>query len=195
MLYKELVFDFFGVVCSEVSPFWFEEYLSENSKEMNQKYLRPADLGEISQEELFKELSKLSGQPANAIERDWEGRAQFNVAVLDLVRELKEQYKIGLLSNSMAPLFHTLSDQVNASELFDGIVISSEIGHAKPEPEAFQAIIAKLGFSPEECLMIDDNQVNVDGARAIGMPGYRFVSVQEFTGYIKEVSSDKPGGR
>lgn len=179
MKYKALVFDFFGVVCSEISPFWFKEYLPEDSKELKHQYLHPADRGDVSQEELFNELSELSGQPALKIERDWESRACFNTEVIDLIKDLRGEYKIGLLSNSMAPLFHTLAEQIHVSTLFDEIAVSSEIGHAKPELEAYEFILNKLGILPEEAIMIDDTQVNIDAAVKVGMAGHLFTSVQE----------------
>ncbi len=177
MQYKALVFDFFGVVCSEISPFWFAEHLPDRAKELKHQYLRPADQGEVSQEELFNQLAMLSNLPAEEIEQDWNARAVFNTELVSFIRELKGEYKLGLLSNSMAPLFHTLAEKVNVADLFEQVAVSSEIGHAKPEPEAFQAILAKLSVLPEEALMIDDNQVNLDGAREIGMPGFLFTSV------------------
>ena len=177
MQHKVLIFDFFGVVCSEIAPFWFEEHLPENAKELKHQYLRPADRGEVSQEELFNQLSNLSAVPAEEIEQDWNERAIFNTDLLSFIKELKGEYRLGLLSNSMAPLFHTLAEEAHVADLFEQIAVSSEIGHAKPEPEAFQAILEKLNVLPEEALMIDDNQVNLDGAKAIGMPGYLFTSV------------------
>lgn len=179
MQYKALVFDFFGVVSSEIAPFWFEEYLPENAKELKHQYLRPADRGEVSQEELFNQLSIAAKIPAEEIEQDWNARAVFNAELIDFIKELKGEYRLGLLTNSMAPLFHTLAEKVRVEDLFEQVAVSSEIGHAKPEPEAFEAILTKLGVLPGEALMIDDNQVNIDGAKAIGMPGHLFTTVSE----------------
>jgi len=186
MKYKALVFDFFGVICSEIAPFWFEENLPDNAKELKQQYLRPADRGEISQDKLFGELATLSGLSAEEIEEDWNKRAVFNTELLSFIKELKGEYKLGLLSNSMAPLFHTLAEKVHVADLFDQIVVSSEIGHAKPEPEAFRTILDKLEVLPEEALMIDDNQINLDGAKEVGMPGLLFTSVSELRAVLGE---------
>ena len=37
----------------------------------------------------------------------------------------------------------------------------------------------QLGVTPEECQFIDDRQVNVDAARAVGMKAERFVDAAQ----------------
>jgi putative hydrolase of the HAD superfamily len=53
--------------------------------------------------------------------------------------------------------------------MFDDIVISGEVGLRKPEPEIFLLAARRLNLQPSECVFIDDLQLNVDGARAVGM--------------------------
>jgi epoxide hydrolase-like predicted phosphatase len=55
--------------------------------------------------------------------------------------------------------------------MFDDIVISGEVGLRKPEPEIFHLAADRIGLRPEECVFIDDLELNVDGARALGMTG------------------------
>lgn len=179
MKYKALVFDFFGVVCSEIAPFWFAENQQVNAKELKEQYLHPADRGEISQEQLFKQLSTLSGIPADEIERDWVNRAILNLELIEFIKELKGCYKLGLLTNSMGPFFHALAGKAPITDLFEEVVVSSEIGYAKPEPETYREILSRLGTLPEEALMIDDNPININGAEDVGMPGLIFTSTAE----------------
>jgi putative hydrolase of the HAD superfamily/hydrolase len=53
--------------------------------------------------------------------------------------------------------------------MFDDLVISGEVGLRKPEPEIFRLAAGRLGLEPAECVFVDDLQLNVDGARAVGM--------------------------
>jgi putative hydrolase of the HAD superfamily len=48
--------------------------------------------------------------------------------------------------------------------------ISHEIGHRKPEPEAYAFVARELGLDPGRILFFDDTQANVEGARAAGIP-------------------------
>lgn len=184
MQYKALIFDFFGVICSEISPFWFEEHFAEKGKELRQQYLRPADRGDISQEELFKQLSVMAGVSAEEIEKDWEARIRFNTELIQFIKELRTQYKVGLLSNATSPFFHTVMALSGTAELFDQVIVSSEIGHAKPEPEIYEAMLSNMELAPSEALMIDDSQINLDGAKRVGMPGYQYISVQGLRDFL-----------
>jgi HAD superfamily hydrolase (TIGR01509 family) len=49
----------------------------------------------------------------------------------------------------------------------------------KPDPRAFRGPLARLGVAPEECLFIDDREVNCAAARAEGIPAVRFTSATE----------------
>ncbi len=179
MKYRALVFDFFGVVCSEVAPFWFEEHIPEGAAELKEKYVRPADRGEVDESELFDELAELTGIPAEEIRQDWEARAHINTELMRFIKSLRSDYKIGLLSNAPTRFFRALLHGKAVGPFFDAIVVSGEIGHTKPEPEAYQAILAALEVRPEEALMIDDNPRLVEGAKEVGMAGHQFTSVQE----------------
>ncbi|MBU6490967.1 HAD family phosphatase [Patescibacteria group bacterium] len=184
MQYKALVFDFFGVVCSEISPFWFEEHFAEKGEELRRQYLRPADRGDISQEDLFRQLSMTAGVPAAEIEKDWEAHIRFNTELITFIKEIRTRYKTGLLSNATSPFFHTVMALSGTAGLFDHVVVSSEIGYAKPEPEIYRAILSDMKLSSSDALMIDDSQVNLDGAKKVGMPGHLYTSVQELRDFL-----------
>jgi putative hydrolase of the HAD superfamily len=53
--------------------------------------------------------------------------------------------------------------------LFDVVVISAEVGMRKPEQRIFRHTVGLLGLTPEECVFIDDLEVNVTAAEEAGM--------------------------
>jgi putative hydrolase of the HAD superfamily len=63
--------------------------------------------------------------------------------------------------------------------MFDTIVYSHEVGHLKPEPAIYAVACERLGLEPDEVLFLDDLQVNVDGARAVGMNAITFVNTEQ----------------
>ena len=184
MQYKVLIFDFFGVLCTEISPFWIEEYLPGKETELRQQYLTPADRGDISESKKLEELAKLAHVTPQEIEKDWLARAHFNTALIEFIRELKSEYKIGLLSNAAAPFFHRLLALSNAQDLFDYVVVSSEVGYVKPEPEIYNIILSQMNVLPADALMIDDNEGNLIGARDVGMEGHLYTSVEDLRSYL-----------
>jgi putative hydrolase of the HAD superfamily len=53
---------------------------------------------------------------------------------------------------------------------FERIFTSCEIGARKPDRAAFERVAEAIGLPPRSILFFDDTAVNVEGARAIGMP-------------------------
>ncbi len=45
----------------------------------------------------------------------------------------------------------------------------------KPQPEIYRLLLDRYKLKADECVFIDDYQVNVDGAVAAGMKSFRFV--------------------
>jgi putative hydrolase of the HAD superfamily len=75
--------------------------------------------------------------------------------------------RTGLISNSWG---EGLSyDTSMLEELFDGIVISGDVGMHKPEPEIFLLGARRIDVPPAECVFVDDLRENCAGAEAVGM--------------------------
>lgn len=92
----------------------------------------------------------------------------------DLVSRLKDAgYGIWLLSNA-SKAQHVYWPKVPVSRLFEGKLISCDIGFVKPMREIYEAFTDKFGLRPEECLFIDDATNNVAGAIACGWQGIVF---------------------
>ena len=57
----------------------------------------------------------------------------------------------------------------------------------KPNTDIFEYTCSKLDSKPAECLFIDDNTVNVDAAKKLGMHGFMYTDVVSFRGHIQEL--------
>lgn len=95
---------------------------------------------------------------------------------IKLLRALKRNgYKVYVLSNWDAQSFPLLKKKYHKiMKLFDGIMISGEAGTLKPEAEIFMKLLNKYDLKAEECLFIDDEQHNVDGAKNVGIRTVKF---------------------
>ena len=92
----------------------------------------------------------------------------------ELVRELKGLgYGIYLLSNAKEDLPRYF-DRIPGSECFDGRIVSADWKLLKPQPEIYQALLREYGLRAEECFFIDDLNINIEGARFVGMDGAIF---------------------
>lgn len=54
------------------------------------------------------------------------------------------------------------------AELFDVVVLGAVLGVRKPDPEVFRRVAGLLGLAPHECVVVDDLERNIRGARAAG---------------------------
>jgi putative hydrolase of the HAD superfamily len=81
----------------------------------------------------------------------------------------RRSIRVGLISN----WDHTarkILDRLDLSRFLDPIVVSSEVGHAKPAPEIFRIALELAGVAPQECLYVGDNYYDdAVGARGAGM--------------------------
>jgi putative hydrolase of the HAD superfamily len=60
--------------------------------------------------------------------------------------------------------------------VFEGAVVSAEIGMLKPAPAIFQHAMERFCLLVEETMFFDDVEANVDGARSIGLEARVFTS-------------------
>jgi putative hydrolase of the HAD superfamily len=86
-----------------------------------------------------------------------------------LVERLRagRRVKLGMLSNADRGWTERL--RARGLGLFDDVVVSGDVGVAKPNPSIFQLAAQRLGVAPDACLMIDDQAQHVEGARAAGL--------------------------
>lgn len=97
-----------------------------------------------------------------------KGKYKLNYELIDIIKYLRDKnYKIALLSNNSSELRQKLSND-NILELFDEIVISSEVGCQKPQPEIFDILFSKLNLKANEVIFIDDTLRSLEGAEKIG---------------------------
>jgi putative hydrolase of the HAD superfamily len=64
--------------------------------------------------------------------------------------------------------------------LFDTLILSCEHKLLKPEREIYELALDAAGALPSETLFVDDNAVNVEGARAAGLSSFRFAGEEDF---------------
>ena len=178
---KAVIFDCFGVlVTSSYEPFKVKYFGADQQK--IDKFIEIEDRssrGEITLDEAEIEFAKLAGISTQrcALELAQNPR---NSQLLEYIREkIKPKYKVGLLSNvakdRLADLF--LPEDI---ELFDDIVLSFQVGLAKPDPKIFLLASERIGVDPEECLFVDDLSKYLEGAQKVGMQTILFKNTEQF---------------
>jgi 2-haloacid dehalogenase len=99
-----------------------------------------------------------------------------SVAVLHELRE--RGVRLLALTNWSAELFPTVRDRLPFLDDFEGIVVSGEVGLAKPDPAIFQVLVQRHGVVPAEAVYVDDVEHNVAAAAELGFLAYHFTDAQ-----------------
>jgi len=94
---------------------------------------------------------------------------------IQILKDVKAKgYKTYLLSNIGKEDHEYYLQQEDLSEIFkitDGGIMSYKVKRAKPDPEIYKILLKTYGLKPEECLFIDNKQLMIDGAKAVGIDG------------------------
>ena len=172
-----LIFDCFGVVCSEIAPVWFGQHFEpEEAKRLKSLYFARADRGDTDIETLIERLAVGLGFDAEDIRREWGEVFSLNHPLLDKIRLLRREHHVALLSNAPEGLVERIFDHFGLWEQFDRVFISSHYHMAKPDREFYGLCLNAFDGQYDRAFMIDDNLANLDGLEPIGITPIHFTS-------------------
>jgi epoxide hydrolase-like predicted phosphatase len=179
MVTKAIIFDCFGVLVTSARNALKNDYPGYEIQIDDLGH--QSDYGLISRQQFNDSLAELIGMTAAEIDSKYWNASLRNESAIKWVRELKQsgKYKIGMLSNVGYGLLNSSFSVSEQTELFDEVVLSSDVGMAKPEAMIFELTIQRLGVKPSECIMIDDTAINVEVAENVGMQSILFISTNQ----------------
>lgn len=178
---KAIIFDCFGVLYHGSTHAMMQLTPRDRRTELLDAG-RSFDYGYLSRDEYLQVASEVTGKTIDEVVAIRQQRHSRNVELVTELRRLKQTYKVGLLSNvGYDSLRHELFSDEEISELFDAMVLSSDVHIVKPDPAIFTLMATRLGVLPEECIMIDDLETNIAGAAEAGMSGIVFVSNEQLS--------------
>jgi putative hydrolase of the HAD superfamily len=126
-------------------------------------------------DESHRALESAAGRELPPLHRHWRERQHLIAPNIDLIRRLRPAYRTAVLSNADSTLSRLLRDSHGIADLFDDIVVSADVGMAKPDTQIYTLAAHRLGLTTGECVFIDDLAGNVEAARAVGMHGVHFL--------------------
>jgi epoxide hydrolase-like predicted phosphatase len=135
-----------------------------------------ATVGVITEEEHWLNVMKILKQPAGEYERirdEFFGGDILDHDILDFLRSIKPKYKIGLISNAWGGLRDFIVRE-KFDDVFDHMVISAEVGVAKPDARIYQIALEQFEVSPNEAVFVDDFIENIEACEKLGMKGIHF---------------------
>ncbi len=111
-----------------------------------------------------------------------------NPETCELLPELRERYRLVLLSNTTD--IHSrwfLRQFADVVAHFDRVVLSHEVGARKPHPRIYEHCLDHAGCAASECLFVDDMPANIEAARACGWQGIVYAPGGDFIRQLSEL--------
>ncbi len=162
--FKQYLGDFFsfvfGATMAGVPQFWLD-----------------FDNGLLTLEETAVEVAKFRNCEVETAKNNIQLALELQEAVLPtiaLIEELKERgYKLYVLSN-MSKEYIDYLRKLPVFELFDGQIVSCEVGCGKPHREIYEILLSRYALNPAETIFIDDRIDNVEAATELGIAPFHF---------------------
>ena len=110
-----------------------------------------------------------------------------NEPMIELMREVKARgHRMGLLTNNVREWEPLWREMLPVDEIFEQVVDSGFVGMRKPDREIYDLTLERMGGpTPQECLFIDDTDVNCDAARELGMSAVHYRDNDQAIGEIR----------
>jgi glucose-1-phosphatase len=183
---RALIFDCFGVLYRG-SLSHLIDLCPPESRQLLIDTSRASDYGYISRQEYLSTVSELLKLSVEQIVVMIEHDHVRNDELVMMIRQLKSQsYKTAMLSNIGYDVVSQLFTDDELGQLFDVVMLSSDVGLAKPHPAIYELAAGRLDVATSECVMIDDMTVNVTGAVDTGMQGIVFENNTELQHSFKK---------
>lgn len=171
--------DFFGVIVHDSGNEWLKAH---NLFEYKKDIFPLGDIGDISEDEVFNRLSKLSGVPKKEIFEKFESLAILNEDTVKCLRLLKEkQFKIVVLSNCYDSVLERRIKQFHLEDLFDDVIISYKIHMVKPNKDIYEYAYKKHCKARDIVYYIDDTEANLAAPKKLGWRIFHFVNTKCFS--------------
>lgn len=118
----------------------------------------------------------------------WTEKIREKKGMKSLLRKLKQNYKVILLSNNNEVAYKALEKDLGLGNLFDEAIVSSAVGIKKPDKAIFNYVLKKFNIMPKNLIFIDDSMDNVKSAQSLGARGLHFVSPEKLVTDLRRMS-------
>jgi HAD superfamily hydrolase (TIGR01509 family) len=188
---KNLIFDFGKVLICYDFPSFMKTLFDDDGERLefekvfcNIEFARRCELGlepfiDIIREcrEKFpyweKPLQEFHDRQVDAMTNEMPG-------MRDLLTRLKANgYRLYGLTNWNGSIYSVI-EKFGILQMMDDRLISCEEHLVKPDVAIYNRLCEKFGLVKEECLFTDDKKINIDGAKAAGMPAVLFTDARQF---------------
>lgn len=187
MKFKAVIFDFGNVIINIEFQRIYQTFAKFTSKPVTyiekriteDQIFRRYESGQFTDEEFREVIRQTLGFPLSDHEVDTAWNAillDIPTDRIDLIHNIRQKYPVYLLSNTNNIHISASNNYLkkvhgikNLDILFDKLYLSYEMGMWKPDAEIYHEVLRSNKLQPNEVIFFDDNQHNIESAKAIGM--------------------------
>lgn len=118
---------------------------------------------------------------------DYRSWLSIDHGTLDVLLDLAEAgTRLALLSNAGRD-FGSFFRDGSLGALFEAVFVSGELGVIKPSPVIFEIVMRELGITPAQTVFVDNKEINVRGAEALGISGHVFEGAPALRAFLNSL--------
>lgn len=183
---KAVIFDCFGVIYQGPHR-GLEEKFPQHALALSD-LTSALDYGILSEDDYIEKVSQLLEISGEEVRQIVINKYHLNTELVSyIVDEIKNEYKIGMISNIGRGWIQNFFDEHQLHDIFDELVLSGDEGVTKPHPQIYELMGERLEVGVEECVFIDDLPENIAGADAAGMHGIVYGNLRQMKQELGEI--------
>ena len=97
--------------------------------------------------------------------------------------------RTAFLSNGVPEAMSRIRADRPLERWFDVVIVSCEVGVAKPDPGIFHMCLTRLEVEPCQALLVDDRIENVEGAARLGLRTFHFIGADAASRLVRSLSA------
>jgi putative hydrolase of the HAD superfamily len=190
MPFEALILDYGNVLSHPQRADWFESIAAQVGLPTNafpEAYWRHRHLYDagLPAAEYRKRVLKTLGHSSRALDQEAVIDRLVNADVASWTEYREEGWDLAqsfrgkggrtaFLSNGVPEAMARIRADRHLERWFDVVVVSCEVGVAKPDPLICRMCLTRLGVEPSRALFVDDRIENIEGAGSIGLQTFQF---------------------
>ena len=125
-------------------------------------------VGRVSEDDWWEVVRDRLGIDTSRLRAELESGQTWDHELIAVLRDLKATTRTAILSNAW-PSQRSRMVALDLTDMVHELLLSCELGYAKPNVNAFKVALQRLATDPARTLFVDDTAGHIDAAATLGM--------------------------